>query len=210
MALALGALAAGCGPRTVATATPEQLANAYPTVLATPSSLGADFMMEQEVTMTHAEGEHTFRAILQKRGDELLLLGLAPHGGRAFVLTQRGQDVTFESFMPEELPFPPRYILHDIHRTWFQGTGDAPTNAEGWRELERDGERVRERVGTGGVLERHFERLDGAPAGSIVVRYGDGLAPGAPNGARPPDEVTFENGWFGYTGRVRTLSWEAL
>jgi hypothetical protein len=167
-------------------------------------------MMEQEVTMTHAEGQNTFRAILQKRGDELLLLGLAPHGGRAFVLTQRGVDVTFESFMPEELPFPPRYILHDIHRTWFQGAGSAAPDADGWREVQREGERVRERVGPEGVLERHFERLDGAPAGSIVVRYGAGLAEGAPSAVRPPDVTTFENGWFGYTGSVRTLSWEAL
>lgn len=208
--LLAGALASGCTPPTVATATPEQLANAYPTVLQPPASLGADFMMEQEVTMTHAEGQNTFRAILQKRGDELVLLGLAPHGGRAFVLTQRGDEITFESFMPEELPFPPRYILHDIHRTWFQSAGDAAPDAEGFREVERDGERIREHVGPAGVTERQFTRLDGAPAGAITVRYGDGLAEGAPHTARPPDETTFENGWFGYTGRVRTLSWEAL
>ena len=60
------------------------------------------------------------------------------------------------------------------------------------------------------LTERQFTRLDGAPAGTITVRYGEGLAPGAPHTARPPDETTFENGWFGYTGRVRTLSWEAL
>ena len=210
MALLVSSLAVGCTPPTVATATPEQLANAYPTVLQPPASLGADFMMEQEVTMTHAEGQNTFRAILQKRGDELVLLGLAPHGGRAFVLTQRGDEITFESFMPEELPFPPRYILHDIHRTWFQSAGDAAPDANGWREVERDGERIREHVGPAGVTERHFTRLDGVPAGTIVVRYGDGLAAGAPNAAQPPTETTFENGWFGYTGSVRTLSWEAL
>jgi len=208
--LLAGALGTGCTPPTVATATPEQLANAYPTVLQPPASLGADFMMEQEVTMTHAEGQNTFRAILQKRGDTLVLLGLAPHGGRAFVLTQRGDEITFESFMPEELPFPPRYILHDIHRTWFQGAGDAAPDADGWREVERDGERIREHVGASGVTERQFTRLDGAPAGTITVRYGEGLPAGAPHTARPPDETRFENGWFGYTGSVRTLSWEAL
>jgi len=204
------ALAAGCAPPNVTTATPEQLASAYPTVLQSPATLGPDFMMEQEVTMTHAEGQNTFRAILQKRGDELMLLGLAPHGGRAFVLTQRGNEITFESFMPEELPFPPRYILHDIHRTWFQSAGDATPDADGWREVERDGERIREHSGPAGVTERHFTRLDATPAGEIVVRYGAGLAQGAPNTARPPSETTFENGWFGYTGTVRTLSWEAL
>jgi hypothetical protein len=210
LSLSVAVLVTGCTRPSVLTATPEQLTDAYPTVLQSPATLGPDFMMEQEVTMTHAEGSNTFRAILQKRGDELVLLGLAPHGGRAFVLTQRGDAVTFESFMPEELPFPAQYILHDIHRTWFHSAGSAEPDAQGFREVERDGERIREHVGAGGVSERRFERLDGAPAGAIVVRYGDGLTAGAPHTARPPDEVTFENGWFGYSGRIRTLSWEAL
>ncbi len=219
-ALALAAcltclLVPGCVPRSVTTASPEELANAYPTVIQSPEALGPDFVMEQEVTMIHAEGQNSFRAVLQKRGDELVLLGLAPHGGRAFVLTQRGQEVTFESFMPEELPFPPRYILYDIHRTWFSGVDRAQgaaseVDSEGWREVERDGERVREHVGPAGVTERRFSRLNGEPAGEIIVSYGEGLPLGAPHQARPPAETTFDNQWFGYQGIVRTLSWEAL
>lgn len=177
--------------------------DAYPTVLEDPSDFGADFVVEQQVTMTHARGENTFRAFLQKQGDTLTLIGLAPHGGRAFVLTQRGagtEDVTFESAMPEELPFPPQYMLHDIHRTWFMaGSSDA------------DGETRTETIDESGlVVERTFERRDGTPAGVIRVTYPGGLPAGAPLRARPPDEVTLDNGWFGYRATVRTLSWQQL
>lgn len=174
----------------------------YPTVLAAPSTLGGDFAMEQEVTMTHAQGENSFRAVLQKQGDELVLVGLAPHGGRAFVLTQRGTEVSFESFMPRELPFPPEYILHDIHRAWFK---DAP--GEGG---ELDGERVTERVHDGRVLERRYERLDGRPEGAIVVTYEGGMAPGAPVSAAPPERVVLDNQWFGYRATITTHNWQAL
>ena len=174
----------------------------YPTVLAPPSSLGGDFAMEQVVTMRHQQGENTFRAVLQKQGDELVLLGLAPHGGRAFVLTQRGTEVTFESFMPRELPFPPEYIFHDIHRAWFK---DAPGLGG-----ELEGERVTERAEGGRVVERRYERLDGRPEGAIVVSYGDGLAPGAPVTAAPPPTIELVNGWFGYSATIESSNWQAL
>lgn len=197
-------LAAACGPRGGrATADPE--GPGYPTVLADPASLEGDFAAEQEVRMTHPRGENVFRAVLQKQGDELLLLGLAPHGGRAFLLRQRGDEVSFESYMPFELPFPPEYILHDVHRTWFLGL------PSGERSALRDGERVQEETDAEGrVVERRFERLDGRPQGTIVVRFAGGLAPGAPLRAAPPDEVVFDNGWYGYQATIRTLSWQPL
>lgn len=175
----------------------------YPTVLAPPSTFGGDFAMEQDVTMAHAQGEEHFRAVLQKQGDELVLVGLAPHGGRAFVLTQRGTEVTFENFMPRELPFPARYVLHDIHRAWFK---DAP--GEGG---EMDGERVTETVVDGRVTERRYERLDGQPEGAIVVDYGDeGIAPEAPVTAAPPSRIVLDNQWFGYRATIVTRNWQPL
>lgn len=197
-------LVGACGPRGgQTTADPE--GPGYPTVLAAPASLDGDFAAEQEVRMTHPRGENVFRAVLQKRGDELLLLGLAPHGGRAFLLRQVGDQVSFESYMPFELPFPPEYILHDVHRTWFLGL------APGERAAERDGEAVAEELDAEGrVVERRFVRLDGRPTGTIVVRFPGGLAPGAPLRAAPPDEVRFDNGWYGYQAVIRTLSWQAL
>jgi hypothetical protein len=200
-ALALSSFLIACGPPTGSgSEMPEGVG--YPTVMRPPSELGADFVMEQEVTMVHPNGEHAFRAVLQKRGDELLLLGLAGHGGRAFSLKQTAEGVEFERFIPIEFPFPPEYILHDVHRTWFV---DVPPG-----EAERDGERVVSTVDSSGLIERTFERLDGAPAGVLTVRYEGGLAEGAPQTARPPSEVVVDNAWFGYRATVRTLSWQAL
>lgn len=187
----------------------ELEADAYPTTLVPPSSIEGDFALEQEVTITHAEGENGFRAVLQKRGDELVLVGLGPHGGRAFALTQRGTETSFERFVPIELPFPPEYMLYDVQRTWFVPAvpPDAGTSD---RSYERDGERVDETWSDGRLASRTYTRLDGEPAGTISVRYPGGLAPDAPMRAAPPDEVTLDNGWFGYAIRVRTLSWTPI
>ncbi len=193
-------LVAACGGHTPPPENGE--VEPYPTVLAPPSSLGGDFAMEQEVTMTHAQGENVFRAVLQKQGDELVLVGLAPHGGRAFVLTQRGTEVSFESFMPRELPFPPEYILHDIHRAWFK---DAPGES-----AEMDGERVTETIEGDRVTERRYERLDGQPEGAIVVSYEGGMVPGAPVTEAPPERVVLDNQWFGYRATIVSRNWQRL
>lgn len=203
----LVALGLACGPRGGETTPPVVEGPGYPTQMVDPASIAGDFVVEQEVRMTHPRGENTFRAVLQKRGGELVLLGLAPHGGRAFLLKQTAAGVEFESFMPFELPFPPEYILHDVHRTWFLGVSTPGTDVS----VERDGERVRERRdASGAIVERTFERLQGPPEGTIVVRYGAGLAPNAPVAAAPPDEVTFDNGWYGYRATIRTLRWQPL
>lgn len=180
----------------------EATLEAYPTVVVAPDQLGPDFAFEQEVTMEHPEGSNTFRAMLQKQGDELLLLGLAPHGARAFLLRQTTEGVSFESYMPFELPFPPEFILYDVHRTWFM-------SAQGGT-LEREGERIAERVENGRVMERTFERLDGTPEGTITVTFEGGLVEGAPNTESPPERVVLDNAWFGYRATVRTLSWQRL
>jgi len=112
-------LLAGCG----AAATPTQRPPpAYPGALVAPSqlrsppALGEAFALDERVRAETPRGNQEFRAVLQKRGDTLVLVGLGPHGGRGFVLTERGDEVDFESHLPEELPFPPRFILHDIQR----------------------------------------------------------------------------------------------
>ena len=193
-------LLVACGPKP-----PPRAADiegpGYPTVLTPPSELGADFAMQQQVTMRHARGENSFSAVLQKQGDTLTLLALGPHGGRAFSLVQRGQEVEFESYVDIELPFPPEYILHDVHRTWFART----------QQAEADGERIDEtRDDQGRLLERCFERLDERPAGRLCVRYAGGLDANAPQQVSPPDEVVLDNGWFGYTATVRTSNWQRI
>lgn len=185
----------------------------YPTALTDPAQLAGDFLFEQEITLEFhdRDGEthqRSFRAVLQKRGAELLLLGLAPHGGRGFTLSQRGQQIDFTAHVELELPFPARYILHDVHRVWFQPM--LTPDADGVARAERHGEDIIERFEAGRLVERRFERVDSEPSGAIVVRFDGGLAAGAPLAAAPPSTVTLDNPWFGYTLRARTLSWRAL
>ena len=42
------------------------------------------------------------------------------------------------------------------------------------------------------------------------MRYGEGLAPGAPVTAAPPETITIDNGWFGYSATITTRNWQAL
>lgn len=188
-----------CGPRI-----PAGLGNAetepepYPTVLTAPSELAGDFAMQQNVTMRHPRGEHSFPAVLQKQGDTLTLVVLGPHGGRAMTLTQVGDAITTEMHVDEELPFPPEYILHDVHRVWFARVNQAET----------DGEEIEEIIENGRVMARRFERDD--KEGAIVVTYDGGLTEGAPLTTAPPERVVLESGWFGYTAEITTSGWQAI
>ena len=60
-------------------------------------------------------------AALQLHEGELSLLGLTPFGTRAFLIRQRGTEVTTESFIAELPPIDPRQVLGDVHRVLFRG-----------------------------------------------------------------------------------------
>jgi len=195
---------AACGPPLP----PRRVPADYPGALSPPSALrspglGEAFALEQRVRSESSEGTYEFRAIMQRQGDTLIVVGLEPHGGRGFVLTQRGDEVEFESHLPQELPFPPRYMLLDIHRAWFMGL-EGPRE-DGEHREERGGEEIVERWEGGLLRERTFRRLDGEPEGEIRVTYEPGLG-----GAEPPREVTLHNGWFGYTLTITTLSHQVI
>jgi hypothetical protein len=178
-----------------------------PGVLLRPSAYAGDFALDQTVTAVHAEGSETFRAVLEKRGDRLVMIGLGPHGGRAFVLTQRDGEIEFESHLPRELPFPPRFMLLDVHRTWLTGL-DVPPPADGELREQIEGE---ERIDTwqgGRLLARSYRRLDGAIEGRIQITYEGGLSPD--RSAPPPSRVTVDNGWFGYRLEIRGITLRPL
>jgi hypothetical protein len=203
--LLLLAACAGPGGQKTGRATPpggkEQTLH-YRTPIQPPDALGGDFAMEQQVTMKHPRGENSFHGVLQKKGDRLVLVGLAPHGGRAFVLEQKGTEFTFESHMPRELPFDPKFMMHDVHRVWFLTEADQG-------ELEQYGEQIEVERKNGRITRKRYRRFDGR-GGPIVVRYPGGLPSGAPGTARPPDRVQFDNGRYGYSATIETLSWQSL
>lgn len=176
----------------------------YPGALIPSGEIRGEFMMRQRVAAHYPGRELSFDAVLQKQGDTLTLVGITPFGSRAFVMQQRGTEVTFTSSLPMELPFPPRYMLQDIHRTFFVSLGRPPAPT-GERVEARDGEEVRETWRDGRLIARTYRRLDGAPAGLIEVDYGEGMI-----GRAPPRVIRFRNGWYGYALTITTLAHQTL
>ncbi|MEM1413589.1 MAG: DUF3261 domain-containing protein [Myxococcota bacterium] len=193
----------GCAGAPEPAPTPPEAGPGYPTELVAPAALPGDWVLEQEVEVTHAEGTNTFRGVVQKRGDELVLLVLGPASRPALTLTQRRTDVEVALHAPVRLPFPARYMLHDVQRAWLR-PAVAPA-----AERVVSGEHVRETWADGRLTSRRFERVDGQPAGILEVSYAGGLAPGAMVPGEtwaPPAEATLVNGWFGYTLRIRNVA----
>ncbi len=176
-ALASALALPGCGPG--AQARPTEVPHPIGTLHA-PSTYPIDFTIDQQVTAEHVGGSETFRAIVEKRGDRLVMIGLGPHGGRAFVLTQEGDAVSFESQMPRELPFPPEFMLMDVHRTWLRGIpreGNAPL-PDGRHEAFVEGENVAEEWSGGRLVSRDFRIMTSNLAyWRVSITYEGGLDP---------------------------------
>ncbi|MFZ6183421.1 DUF3261 domain-containing protein [Nannocystis pusilla] len=201
-AMLLGACAKG---QATETAPPRELAEAdYPGALATTLT-GPDFMARQRLRGTARGREIGGEVVLQKQGDALTLIGLTPFSTKAFVAKQQGAEVKVDVFAPEgKLPFPPRFMLLDVHRVQFLGLPGAPL-ADGTHRGEVGEEKVTEVWQGGALLERRFERKDGKPGGEIVVTYEGGMKDGA-----LPSRLRLVNGWFGYEIAVETLQWQPL
>lgn len=172
-----------------------------PGVLHAPSDYASDFAIDQRVTVTYrdqargVDEEQSFRAVIEKRGDALVMVAIGPTGGRAFVLAQHGTEVTFESHLPRELPFPPEYMLFDVHRAWLVALPGAPL-ADGSHSAVIDGEEVTEIWADARVWTRTFHRVDQTPPGLLTITFEGGLDPRVDQPA--PTRVVLDNGWFGY------------
>lgn len=175
--LALALFFVACGPtaRPDGPTTPRPIGHLHP-----PSHYGLELTIDQEVTAEHAGGSERFRAVLEIRGDRLVMVGLGPHGGRAFVLTQDGESVRFASQMPRELPFPPEFMLMDVHRAWLMGIpreGGAPL-PDGEHDAFIEGENVHEVWSGGRLVSRSFHILASNLAyWSVRITYEGGLGP---------------------------------
>lgn len=177
-----------------------------PGELVPTSDIPGAFLWRQQITGEYGPRTVSFEAAVQKKADVLTVLGLTPFGTRAFVIEQRGTQFTFTKSVPDELPFPPRNMLLDIHRAWFMRLPDDAAAKDGVRTGERAGELITETWRGGRVLERRYRRLDGAPAGDVVVRYG----PEGMQDLEPPAEVVIDNGWYGYRLVVKTVEQRRL
>lgn len=197
-ALLLPLLATGCGGGAPATKTPLQVRD-YPGRLVSTQDMAGAFMLRQRVSAHWPDGERSFEMVVQLSGAELTLLGLTPFGSRAFVLTQKGAEFSYQKYVDFELPFDPRNILNDLHRVCFRGLGEAPNPGFTGERVGTDGAEDVVEVWQQGVLrKKSFRRADGDPAGEIQVVYvGDGEV--------LPPEVHLSNPWFGYELTIVTL-----
>jgi Protein of unknown function (DUF3261) len=198
--LALLLLAAACAAAPRMPSGPPS----YPTPAIDVGDFRGDFLRRQELVVRYQKETRSFDVVLQKKGNELLLLGLGPLGTKAFALSQTGKVVSYKSYLPIELPFPPRYVLNDIFRTYFLGIAAGPL-ADGEHDAESDGERISEQWSKGRLLERRFVRIAHDPPGAIDIRYVGGMVD-----ASPPPLIEFDNGWLGYHLSISTISEETL
>ena len=164
-----------------------------------PDRIAGDLTLRQKLTATSAHGGGSFETILQKRPGLVRVLGLTPFGSRAFLLEQRADKVDFTSYIPHELPFPPTFMLLDIHRV-FDRWLDAPPPTDGERSAAAaGGQRISERWRAGRLRQRTFSPAPGAPRGAITITYDGEIAPGV------AADVELTNDRFGYRLRIHNL-----
>ena len=177
----------------------------YPGSTPPPETLKPDFMVEQHIEAQRGDKKGAFDAVVQKQGDELLVVGLGPMKTRAFVLRQKGLRVTFEQRFGPALPFPPRNIVVDVHRVFFKRLPRVPGSADGTYEGTLDGEKVYEVWRDGMLRERRFYR-PGEEMGAVKITFGEGCRPEKCE----PDHVRIDNAWFGYSLEITNSMFQAL
>lgn len=173
----------------------------YPGTLLPATALPHDLMWQQRITATWGEdGQRGFDAAVQKQGDKLTVLGMSPLGSVGFAMILNGTEVELQNPTDQELPFPPRFILLDVQRTFYPWLEPA-IGGDGARYGTVGDERVQELWRDGRLLERRFTRLDGEPAGAITITY-DWRGVEAQRVA--PMRAVLDNGWFDYRLAVDT------
>lgn len=188
--------AVACAP---APPTEPAAAREYTGPLVPSHEIDASFLWQQEITVSKGVFSHSFSAVLQSSRGELTVLGLTPFRTRAFVIRQKDRAIDFESFIEQKSPLEPRWVLVDIHRTFFDGVPrQAPQ--DGTLTEVVAGERRRDRWQGGRLLERTYERL-AEPGALIHIDYEGGY-----RWLEPPPRIRFDNDWYGYGLVVNTTS----
>ena len=180
---------------------PERAAALEPAgALVAVDEIPGNFLMRQQIDFRYGQETGSFEAVVQKHCDELTVIGFTPFGTRAFSIRQQGLQVSVESHLPGAWPFSPRFVLLDIHRSYFVPISENPPH-EGTREISRGGESILERWSAGRLVERSYRLDPGGPPGRIVVTYVDGAT------ARvPARHVRLHNERHGYDLEVTTVS----
>jgi hypothetical protein len=168
---------------------------APPRVLPIAAGATPGFVARQKVVATVAGARAPFDAVVQYRGDRLVVLALTPMGTKAFAIEQRGATVSITPPGPGALPAPPEAILRDIHAAYFALPKAA--RGEGWHRTEAGGARW-ERWSQGRLHERVWGRRGDRQADRLV--FVDGIAPGD-----LPRELVFDHPRIAVRLEIHTL-----
>ncbi len=164
-----------------------------------PNEISSDFMWQQRITARHAQSTTSFDAIVQKRKNQLLIVGLTPFNSRAFLIEQNGLQFKFEKFVPFDLPFAPEAILIDIHRCFFHllvnNLPESGKRAGQWGE-----ENIVDFFKGGALIKRTYLNVSGTGS-ALVVTYPGGYTP-----FTPPPITILHNRAYGYQLKIETIS----
>lgn len=172
-------------------------------ILLPVSAWGDDLILQQTVTIRWQDREESFEAVLQKLGDQLLLLGLGPMSSVGFTLTLDELGVRFENRSGREMPFEAERILADVQRVFYPWIETEKRCTDCEQRVVVAGLKVSQRVGPEHLEERRFEDSSGTRSGEIVVHYQGWMDDGS-----VPARAVLSNGWYGYELTVVTRSVE--
>jgi len=202
--LAVLCAAAGCAHGGAAPAANQAANQAIPAPTAAelppPDAIPGEFAVRQKLTASSPHGGGSFEAVLQKTPGTLTLVGLTPYGSRAFLLVQTKGDVQFTKYVPRDTPFPPTFMLLDIHRVLDQWLG--PPLPAGERSGQVGDETIHETWRDGKLIERTLVSTKSRPPGTISISYADYGASG------PATHITLQNARLGYRIVIETVPFQ--
>ncbi|MET0388827.1 MAG: DUF3261 domain-containing protein [Polyangiales bacterium] len=181
---------------------PDAHVRVAPAGLLPPNVLGYDFQWQQRVTARWPTGRQGFDAVLQKRGAELMMVGLSPLGLPGFVLSLRESgEIEVVNRTGRKLPFEPRYVIADIQRTFFPWLPPPPAAGYSGELSGQVGDQhVVDVYGRGLLVARRFERPTAQGLERVEITY---------HGHRPahdaPKRAVLKNKLLGYVLTIDTV-----
>ena len=178
------------------------------------SALREDVLLRQRVTISWRDREENLEAVMQKRGAELLVVGLGPMNAVGFTIKLDDHGVSFENRVGRELPFEAERILADIQRVFYPWIASDTECRDCVRQGRRGRITITERVGSEFLEERLFEFDEGidqsdgpgrSTRGVVSISYQDWIG-----GTSIPGRAILQNEALGYRLTIETTSVENI
>lgn len=167
-----------------------------PGELVPTQEIEGEFLLRQHLRVTAGDRSFHFELALQKRGDELVLVGLHALGAKLFTIRQIGSDVVVEAHPSPALDVPPENVLRDIHRVNFLRLPHPAS--DGIVHGRRGSTEIRERWDASKLRERRLLADDGLE-GAVTIEFSEAAAPDG-------DVAAVNHPGCGYRAEFRTIS----